>query len=81
MDFELFRKIYVVNIANFLIMLKKSADALQKAAAAAGDVIEKQLQIKQQRLPLKFSIAHQNTQSHLHKQMEFNQKYQENSIT
>lgn len=81
MDFELFRKIYVVNIANFLIMLKKSADALQKAAAAAGDLIEKQLQIKQQRLPLKFSIAHQNTQSHLHKQMEFNQKYQENSIT
>ena len=62
-------------------MLKKSADALQKAAAAAGDLIEKQLQIKQQRLPLKFSIAHQNTQSHLHKQMEFNQKYQENSIT
>ena len=46
MDFELFRKIYVVNIANFLIMLKKSADALQKAAAAAGDLIEKQLQIK-----------------------------------
>ena len=81
MDFELFRKIYVVNIANFLIMLKKSAEALQKAAAAAGDLIEKQLQIKQQRLPLKFSIAHQNTQSHLHKQMEFNQKYQENSIT
>ena len=81
MDFELFRKIYVVNIANFLIMLKKSADALQKAAAAAGDLREKQLQIKQQRLPLKFSIAHQNTQSHLHKQMEFNQKYQENSIT
>ena len=81
MDFELFRKIYVVNIANFLIMLKKSADALQKAAAAAGDLIEKQLQIKQQRLPLKFSIAHHNTQSHLHKQMEFNQKYQENSIT
>ena len=81
MDFELFQKIYVVNIANFLIMLKKSADALQKAAAAAGDLIEKQLQIKQQRLPLKFSIAHQNTQSHLHKQMEFNQKYQENSIT
>ena len=53
-------------------MLKKSADALQKAAAAAGDLIEKQLQIKQQRLPLKFSIAHQNTQSHLHKQMELN---------
>ena len=81
MDFELLRKIYVVNIA--LIMLKKSsADALQKAAAAAaGDLIEIQLQIKQQRLPLKFSIAHQNTQSHLHKQMEFNQKYQENSIT
>ena len=81
MDFELLRKIYVVNIA--LIMLKKSsADALQKAAAAAaGDLIEIQLQIKQQRLPLKFSIAHQNTQSHLHKQMEFDQKYQENSIT
>ena len=80
MDFELLRKIYVVNIA--LIMLKKSsADALQKAAAAAGDLIEIQLQIKQQRLPLKFSIAHQNTQSHLHKPMEFNQKYQENSIT